>query len=66
MGPGLVVFNLAAYKDFRLWERLTLQFRSEFFNAFNHTNPNGPTLATALERSARSRARKIRVRARWL
>lgn len=41
-GPGLVVFNMAAYKDFRLREGLTLQFRSEFFNVFNHTNPNGP------------------------
>jgi hypothetical protein len=42
LGPGLVVFNLAAYKDFRLRERVTLQFRSEFFNAFNHNNPNAP------------------------
>jgi hypothetical protein len=42
-GPGLVVFNMAAYKDFRIHERLTLQFRSEFFNVFNHTNLNGPS-----------------------
>lgn len=41
-GPGLVVFNMAAYKNFRVHERLTLQFRSEFFNVFNHTNINGP------------------------
>ncbi len=41
-GPGLVVFNMAAYKDFRIREGLTLQFRTEFFNVFNHTNPNGP------------------------
>jgi len=41
-GPGLIVFNMAAYKDFRLHEGLTLQFRSEFFNALNHTNWNGP------------------------
>ncbi len=42
-GPGLIVFNMAAYKDFRIRERLTLQFRSEFFNVFNHTNFNGPS-----------------------
>lgn len=41
-GPGLIDFNMAAYKDLRIHERLTLQFRSEFFNIFNHTNPNGP------------------------
>jgi hypothetical protein len=41
-GPGLIVFNMAAYKDFRVHEGLTLQFRGEFFNALNHTNLNGP------------------------
>lgn len=29
MGPGLIVFHMAAYKDFRIHEGLTLQFRSE-------------------------------------
>jgi hypothetical protein len=42
-GPGLIVFNMALYKDFRIHEHLTLQFRSEFFNVFNHTNINGPS-----------------------
>lgn len=42
-GPGMIVFNMAAYKDFRIREGLTLQFRSEFFNVFNHTNWNGPS-----------------------
>lgn len=41
-GPGLIVFNMAAYKDFRIREGVTLQFRSEFFNVFNHTNFNSP------------------------
>ena len=38
-----LVFNMAAYKDFRIRKRLTLQFRREFFNVFNHTNFNGPS-----------------------
>jgi hypothetical protein len=42
LSPGLVVFNMAAYKDFRFNERFVLQFRSEFFNAFNHPNWGSP------------------------
>ncbi len=42
LSPGLVNFNMALYKDFRLTERMTLQFRSEFFNAFNHANWGAP------------------------
>jgi hypothetical protein len=41
-GPGLINFDVAAYKDFRFWERATLQFRAEFFNVLNHTNFNAP------------------------
>jgi hypothetical protein len=32
------VTNFSAIKDFRLKEQFGLQFRSEFFNLFNHTN----------------------------
>jgi hypothetical protein len=42
LGPGLVNFDMALYKDFRVSERLVIQFRSEFFNVFNHTNFNAP------------------------
>lgn len=42
MGPGLVDFNMALYKTFSIYRGSTLQFRSEFFNVFNHRNPNGP------------------------
>ena len=42
LSPGLVVYNMALYKDFRMTERVTLQFRSEFFNAFNHPNWGSP------------------------
>ena len=38
IGPGLVAFDLAANKMFRLGEKLNLQFRTEVFNALNHPN----------------------------
>jgi len=41
-GPGLIVFDVAAYKDFHVFERANLQFRCEFFNVMNHTNFNAP------------------------
>jgi hypothetical protein len=42
LSPGLANFNAALYKDFRLNERLILQFRSEFFNVLNHPNFGSP------------------------
>jgi hypothetical protein len=41
-GPSLKEFDLALAKRWPLSERLTLQFRSDFFNLFNHTNLNAP------------------------
>jgi len=41
-GPGLINVDMAAYKDFHLFERLTLQYRCEFFNVLNHTNLGAP------------------------
>jgi len=40
--PGYFNWDLSATKDTKLTERLTLQFRAEFFNAFNKANFNGP------------------------
>ena len=40
-GPGQIVFDLGFFKNFGLTERFKLQFRSEWFNAFNHTNLSG-------------------------
>ena len=34
-GPGTWQVDLGAAKTFSLWERATLQFRSEFYNIFN-------------------------------
>jgi hypothetical protein len=43
-GPGLNNWDIALLKDLKLTESKTLEFRAEFFNAFNHAqfnNPNG-------------------------
>jgi hypothetical protein len=37
-GPGLVTFDMALYKDFKIGERAAFEFRGELFNIFNHTN----------------------------
>jgi len=41
-GPGYIDFDLSLAKDFHITERVKLQFRSDFLNAFNHVNLNGP------------------------
>jgi hypothetical protein len=41
-GPGFRRLDLSLFKDFHLSERFRLQFRSEFFNIFNHPNFNQP------------------------
>jgi hypothetical protein len=37
-GPGLDNWDIAAIKNISLTERFSLQFRGEFFNAFNHVS----------------------------
>jgi hypothetical protein len=41
-GPGSINFDISLFKNTRLNERMTLQFRTEFFNIFNHANFNNP------------------------
>ena len=44
VGPGAVNFDAAVLRDFRVRERMKLQFRAEFFNFFNTPQfypPNG-------------------------
>ena len=40
--PGVFTWDLSAVKDTKLTERVTLQFRAEFFNAFNRVNFGAP------------------------
>jgi len=40
-GPGVIDFDMALYKDFRVTEKATVEFRAEAFNIFNHTNFSG-------------------------
>ncbi len=40
--PGINNWDLALMKNTRIHERLGLQFRAEFFNAFNHTQYGTP------------------------
>ena len=44
-GPGSINFNLGLNKKFFVTERHQVQFRTELFNAFNHTNLNNPNSA---------------------
>jgi hypothetical protein len=47
IGPGTVNVDLAAHRIFAITERVNLQFRGEFFNAFNHTQFNNPDTSVA-------------------
>jgi hypothetical protein len=40
-GPGLNNWDIAALKNIKFTERLNMQFRAEFFNAFNHVSYAG-------------------------
>src|SRR5262249_56137373 len=42
LGPSLKLFDMAVYKDIPVTERVHMQWRTEFFNAFYHTNFNNP------------------------
>jgi Carboxypeptidase regulatory-like domain/TonB-dependent Receptor Plug Domain len=40
--PGFGRLDFSLFKDFKISERFTMQFRSEFFNLLNHPNFNAP------------------------
>jgi len=41
-GPGFRRFDFSTFKNFKLSERFSAQFRAEFFNILNHPNFNAP------------------------
>jgi hypothetical protein len=48
-GPGLADVDLSLFKDTRVSDRTSVEFRAEFFNALNHVNfgaPNPTVFAT--------------------
>lgn len=42
-GPHFRDFDMGIYRNFKIYERLNLQFRAEMFNIFNHPNFAGPS-----------------------
>jgi len=49
VGPPINQMNLGVFKNTRVFEKLNVQFRAEFFNVLNHPNPGyGVTRATAI------------------
>jgi len=44
-GPGINVFNLSGSRNIQIMERFRLQFRGEFFNAFNTPQFQDPVSA---------------------
>ena len=52
-GPGLANIDVSLFKNVAVVERVTLQFRAEFFNTLNHAN-FGPPNATVFSGGAAS------------
>jgi hypothetical protein len=44
-GPGFHRLDFSVFKAFQITERFSMQFRSEFFNIFNHPNFNAPNFS---------------------
>jgi len=43
-GPGINNWDISIFKNFNFTESRYVQFQANFFNAFNHVQPFGPTL----------------------
>ena len=43
--PGIRSFDLSLFKNYKLMQRLTAQFRAEAFNALNTPQFSGPTVS---------------------
>jgi hypothetical protein len=42
VGPGFHRLDFSAFKGFQISDRISMQFRAEFFNILNHPNFNAP------------------------
>ena len=51
VGPGLSNFDFVLSKNFAVTERMKVQFRSEFFNSFNHANFSNPSQIVVFDAS---------------
>lgn len=51
-GPGIATMDLGLFKEIRLSDRFKLEFRSEFFNIFNHPIFGNPSAAIDIKRTA--------------
>jgi outer membrane receptor protein involved in Fe transport len=51
-GPGFQNWDLSLFKAFPLREAMRFEFRAEFFNAFNHANPEFTNPDTIAENTA--------------
>jgi hypothetical protein len=54
-GPGLNNFDIGVLKDFHVTESVRMEFRAEFFNAFNHAQFDMPN-ATTIDDNAQNPA----------
>ena len=52
-GPGINNFDIAVFKNFSVYEKLRLQFRTEMYNAFNHTQFDGLDTTTRFDNNGR-------------
>jgi hypothetical protein len=52
-GPGINNWDISLLKNIPVGERVKLQFRSEFYNAFNHTQFNGLDVAARFDAQGR-------------
>ena len=69
-GPGAVNWDTSLFKNMAIAESKTLQFRFEFFNAFNNVNLNNPSTNTGDARFGRvtgaATAREIQIGLKFL
>jgi hypothetical protein len=61
-GPGINNWDMSLIKDTKITERISLQFRAEFFNIFNHAqflNPSGNINSSSFGKINTARAPRI-------